>query len=529
MRIGRTRMSLDNLLPILLPVLVVLILLVLIVLLLRRSRRRAVQRAAARRARAKVSSAPATPDEDEQLIASLTASAHPTVSMAVPEPTSKRLPEIPVPPPVAPEPPPVPKITPPSSASRTADKIHILVVDDHRGTRENISRLIAFEPDMEVIGQAYNGRKGLELALELQPEIVMMDINMPDMDGITATREMSIRAPYCQVIMMSVQIEREYMRNAMLAGARDYQTKPFTGDELINCIRRVYQAARPNYQQIKAAGTAATISAASTEVAIVTGPINVPDVPVFAVYSPRGGSGKSAIAIHLAVALEHEHPGVVLIDADLQWGGIPIDLNMPPTATIENLIPRGRPEPDLLPDTLLPHSSGIKLLLAPQKPEMAALITANTMIQVIRTVKSQASAIVIDTPSYLTDHNLAVMEAADLTLLVITPDLPSVKNARLFLDLAFALDLKPDRFALVINRATVPGGLPPQQIQKLFTLPHIYTIPDDPKMPLSGLKGVAIYQLSPTAPSGIAIAQMAHQVWQYTAAPAPVEAPAPPK
>jgi pilus assembly protein CpaE len=523
-------MSLEILLPVLLPALGVLILLVIIVLLLRRSRRRAAQRAAAKRARATAASAPATPDEDEQLIASLTASAHPAAPAAVPEPAPKRLSEIPIPPPVVPEPPPAPKITLPSSASRSADKIHILVVDDHRDTRENVSRLIAFEPDMEVLGQAYNGIKGLEMAIELQPEIVMMDINMPDMDGITATREMSIKAPYCQVIMMSVQIEREYMRNAMLAGARDYQTKPFTGDELINCIRRVYQAGKPNYEQIKVARALAITKAATpTEVAIMTGPIHVPDVPVFAVYSPRGGSGKSAIAIHLAVALQHEHPGVVLIDADLQWGDIPIHLNMPPTATIENLIPKGRPEPDLLLKALLPHSSGIKLLLAPQKPEMAELITANTMIQVIRTVKSQASAIVVDTSSYLSDHNLAVMEAADLTLLVITPDLPSVKNAKLFLDLAFALDLKPDRFALVINRATTPGALQPQQIQKLFTLPHVYTIPDDPKMPLSGLKGVAIYQLSPTAPSGIAIAQMAHQAWQYVAVPAPVEALTPPK
>ena len=527
MRIGRTRVSLDNLLPILLPVLAVFILLVLSVLLLRRSRRRAARRAATKRVNTE--SAPATSTEDEQLIASLVASAKPTTSMAVPEPTPKHLPEIPVPLPVAPEPPPAPKITLPSSASRTADKIHILVVDDHRDTRENVSRLIAFEPDMEIIGQAYNGLKGLEMAVELQPEIVMMDINMPDMDGITATREMSMRAPYCQVIMMSVQIEREYMRNAMLAGARDYQSKPFTSDELIGCIRRVYQVARPHYQQIQAARAAAATSAAPAEVAIMTGSISVPDVPVFAVYSPRGGSGKSAIAIHLAVALQHEHPGVVLIDADLQWGDIPIHLNMPPTATIENLIPKGRPEPDLLSTALLPHPSGIKLLLAPQKPEMAALITANTMIQVIRTVKSQASAIVIDTSSYLTDHNLAVMEASDLTLLVITPDLPSVKNAKLFLDLAFVLDLKPDRFALVINRTATPGSLQPQQIQKLFTLPQIYTIPDDPKMPLSGLKGVSIYQLSPTAPSGIAIAQMAHQVWQYVATPAPIEAPAPPK
>jgi pilus assembly protein CpaE len=323
---------------------------------------------------------------------------------------------------------------------------------------------------------------------------------------------------------MSVQVEREYMRNAMLAGARDYQSKPFTGDELISCIRRVYQAARPHYQQIQETRAAAATSAAPSEVAVMTGPTSVPDVPVFAVYSPRGGSGKSAIAIHLAVALQHEHPGVVLIDADLQWGDIPIHLNILPTATIEDLIPKGRPEPDLLSTVLLPHPSGIKLLLAPQKPEMAGLITANTMIQVIRTVKSQASAIVIDTSSYLTDHNLAVMEAADLTLLVITPDLPSVKSAKLFLELAFALDLKPDRFALVINRAATPGSLQPQQIQKLFTLPQIYTIPDDPKMPLSGLKGVTIYQLSPAAPSGIAIAQMAHQAWQFVAAPVEVAA-----
>ena len=75
----------------------------------------------------------------------------------------------------------------------TGNKIRILIVDDNKDTRENVSRLIAFESDMEVVGQAYNGITGLELADEYQPHIVLMDINMPDMDGITATREMSIR------------------------------------------------------------------------------------------------------------------------------------------------------------------------------------------------------------------------------------------------------------------------------------------------------------------------------------------------
>ena len=124
------------------------------------------------------------------------------------------------------------------------------MVDDNKDTRDNVSRLIAFEPDMEVVGQAFNGKQAIDEAINLRPHIVLMDINMPDMDGIQATREMVVHAPYSQVIIMSVQFETDYMRAAMLAGARDYQTKPFSADELVNCIRRVYDIGRPIYQKI---------------------------------------------------------------------------------------------------------------------------------------------------------------------------------------------------------------------------------------------------------------------------------------
>ncbi|MDX1523347.1 MAG: response regulator transcription factor, partial [Anaerolineae bacterium] len=131
-------------------------------------------------------------------------------------------------------------------------KINILIVDDNPGTRDNVSRLLYFENDMEVIGQAVNGREGIEMASELRPHIVLMDINMPDMDGITATGEMSLKTPYSQVIIMSVQAEQHYMKQAMAAGARDFQPKPFTADELIACIRRVYNRGMPIYRQIEA-------------------------------------------------------------------------------------------------------------------------------------------------------------------------------------------------------------------------------------------------------------------------------------
>ena len=97
------------------------------------------------------------------------------------------------------------------------DRIRILIVDDNLGTRENVSRLLYFEKDLDVIGQAVNGRHGVEMAVELKPHIVLMDINMPDMDGITATREMAVQAPYSQVIIMSVQSDQHYMKRAMAA------------------------------------------------------------------------------------------------------------------------------------------------------------------------------------------------------------------------------------------------------------------------------------------------------------------------
>jgi CheY-like chemotaxis protein len=124
------------------------------------------------------------------------------------------------------------------SPEPTTDKIRILIVDDNPGTRDNVTRLLYFEDDMEVIGQAVNGREGIEMTVELKPHIVLMDINMPDMDGITATKEMGVDAPYSQVIIMSVQSDQHYMKQAMAAGARDFQPKPFTSDELVNCVRR---------------------------------------------------------------------------------------------------------------------------------------------------------------------------------------------------------------------------------------------------------------------------------------------------
>ncbi len=420
-----------------------------------------------------------------------------------------------------------PPNTPPTrlvQPGSTGNKIRILIVDDNRETRMHVSRLIAFEPDMEVVGQAYNGVSGLELAHEYVPHIVLMDINMPDMDGITATREMTVQVPYCQVIIISVQFEQDYMRSAMLAGARDYQTKPFSADELVNCIRRVYQAALPHYKQIEEAKRPQAAEAASvtaSENAVVERVVSGVRVPMFLVYSPRGGTGVSTISINLAAALDKIRHGVALIDTDLQFGDLPVDLNMRVNKSLADLTTSNRPDADTLPDLLLTHSSGVNLLFAPPRPETAELITGSMLVQAARRLRDRSSAVVIDTASYLTDQNLALIDVVDLVLLVVTPDLASVKNARIFCDMAPHLGLAPDRIVLVINRANMPGSIPAPQIEKVLGLSRVYAIPDDPKLRYSSVKGTTIFQLDANAPSVPALTALAQAFWDLINAPKP--------
>src|SRR5258708_12072358 len=134
-------------------------------------------------------------------------------------------------------------------ANNAGQNIRVLIVDDFAETRENIRKLLQFEGDIEVVGMARNGREGIQLAKETKPNVVLMDINMPDMDDIQATEIISKEVPIAQIVIVSVQSDTDYLRRAMLAGARDFLSKPPPADELINTIRRLGNMSRHREMQ----------------------------------------------------------------------------------------------------------------------------------------------------------------------------------------------------------------------------------------------------------------------------------------
>ena len=122
-----------------------------------------------------------------------------------------------------------------------ADQIRVLIVDDIPETRDHLSKLLGFEGDIDVVGSAASGGEAISLAISLTPDVVLMDINMPDMDGIAATEQLARAVPTASVVMMSVQGEADYLRRSMLAGAREFLVKPFSADEFTTSIKRVYE------------------------------------------------------------------------------------------------------------------------------------------------------------------------------------------------------------------------------------------------------------------------------------------------
>ena len=394
---------------------------------------------------------------------------------------------------------------PPSPAD--SNKIRILVVDDNADTIENVTRLIYFEDDMEVIGQAYTGRQGLEMAIENQPHIVLMDINMPDMDGITATQEIAEKAPFSQVIIMSVQSESQYLRQAMVAGAKDFQAKPFTAEELINSLRRVFEIGQQTYNLYQSSAQQEQDKTTSNESTDISS-----GGKVIAVYSPKGGIGTSAIAANFAVALQQIQGNVALVDCDLQFGDILVHLNLSPNLTISDLVQEEGVDADLLSQVMTEHDSGLKILLSPPKPEYAEIITADAIVSILENLRQTYEYVVVDTSHILNEPILAVLEQATYILLVAAPELPSVKSSKLFLDLALDIEMKPEKIGVVINRVNIAGSIPSRQIKNVLRLADVYEVPDDPKLALALNKGLVIVKQDPASASAQAINALAEAV-----------------
>lgn len=377
--------------------------------------------------------------------------------------------------------------------------VKILIADDIAETRENIKRLLYFEEDMQIVGEAADGEEAVKLAEKLQPDVILMDINMPVLDGISATELISVRFPKISIIIMSVQGEQEYLKKAMVAGAREYMVKPFSSDELTGTIKRVYELEQKRRRQI---GEVAAAGDRKKEPQVIT------------VFSTKGGVGKTTIVTNLAVSLLQESKQkVVIVDLDLQFGDVAVMMNVVPKRTITELIQDiGQMDAELMEKYLVTHTSGVKVLPCPTRPEYAELITGGHVEKIIEILKQSYDYVIIDTPPFFHETTLTALDQSNQILVVVELDLPTIKNVKLSLEVLETLHQK-GKVKMVLNRSSSDIGIKCEDMEESLGLKVVSHIPSDGRVAVAAVnKGMPFVISEPHSRIAESIRELAHLV-----------------
>jgi pilus assembly protein CpaE len=299
------------------------------------------------------------------------------------------------------------------------NEIRVLVVHSHSETTEFISRMIQFEPDIRIVATASSGQEALVCLGDLDPEVALVDLELPDGDGISTATRILVARPLTEVVLLSVDSDVGIMKRAMNAGIRDMLIMPPSGERLATAIRK----AGDRYEKRKA----------------VTGPLYIPQAPspdepmsrgkLIAVCSAKGGVGCTMLATNLGLGFQSEDTPTLIVDGDLEFGDVALFLNLPQRYSLADLAPYADElESEIVNSVLATHGSGLKVLASPATLEDAGAISVDAMRKVLDFLLTCFSYVVVDTATGFDKYKMAIIEMADVLVPVMAPEMSSIKN-----------------------------------------------------------------------------------------------------
>jgi len=346
------------------------------------------------------------------------------------------------------------------------EKIKILIADDVEDIINVVKKTLSLEEDtFEVVGQAGNGQEALDLIPKVHPDIVLMDINMPVLNGLEATEKITKDYPNVAVIMMSVQGEAEYLKKAMFHGAKEFIIKPFNYEGLVETIKTTHERHREMQK------TGSHREEKEREGKLLT------------YFSSKGGVGKSILSLNTAIALSQEKKQkVLLMDLDLQFNDISILVNKYNERTILDLVDEGQLNTyQEIKPYLYAFNENLDMLFAPGKPEAAEYISKSSIEKIIKALKHKYDLIIVDTGINFNDNTLYVLDHAEQIFFVSTMEIASLKNTKLGMNVMESLGYDQNKVKLIINRFTTKFGVSKGDVEDVFKDGIYAMIPDDEK------------------------------------------------
>jgi pilus assembly protein CpaE len=400
-----------------------------------------------------------------------------------------------------------------------SEPIKVLIVDDDNETRRNLSLVFGFDRDFIVVGSAASGQEALTLAATLHPDIALIDVQMPGMDGIETTERMSSSMPSIAVVMMSIEDDPGVFRKAMLAGARYFLPKPIDLGKEAPVLHRAHAANAERMSHF-------IVDHDEAEVRTPARASGAPSVggQVVTVFSPRGGVGRTTIALNFSVAASHlTTDRVVLVDGHLQFGDIGLLLNIAPNqGSIADIMADmiEDPSPDALDQALArsvfnfkDQSNQLDVIVAPRDVESALGIDSESFEKIIRRLTDLYSLVVIDTSGFLDRITGTAFELSDFVFVVSQLDIANFKAVQSFLHVAPKVGVvKENAIRLILNESDLAASIRIPEFEKRTGRAFDVLIPSDHNIHYAGNEGTPFVNKYPGSVLDLEMTKLARQV-----------------
>lgn len=370
---------------------------------------------------------------------------------------------------------------------------HILIADGESATSAIVREILVNEG--YAVAVTNSADMAFAVAMEHRPDLAIIETVLPGSDGYTLVRKFRAEDKTSQVpiLMLSQNGNVKEKIAGFEAGANDVLSKPFQPLELAYRVK----------------GLLAHYLVAPPMPVVPTPPGNV-----IAIFGTKGGVGKTTIAVNLAISmLRRTRARTALFDGDLFFGDAALLLNLAPARTVHDLVEHiNELEPDMANQVLLPHTSGLRVLLSPHSPEKAEAITANQMELLLEFLSKQYDYTVVDLSASYDERTLVVLDRADAILLVVRPEVGTLKNMGIFLELANKIGIVPEKMHIVLNRANSRSGIEAVEIERSFKRPIAFRITSGGRaVVVSANRGVPLIMEQPNHP----VAQQISRIGEY--------------
>lgn len=355
----------------------------------------------------------------------------------------------------------------------TGEQIRLLVVEDVPQVASHVRSLLQAQSQIKMLDVVTAGDRAVGSVSELRPDVVLVDALLQGrVSGQQVAEQIRQAEPQVGVVMLTVP--QNPVSEDPERGIDAVLKMPFTGFDLTTIIRKV--------------GEARALESSHSSSMVVT------------LFSPKGGVGRTTLAYNIAVALGQAHR-VCLIDGSLQFSDLRGLLRVPAVAPSIVNLPTDRIRDQDVGDVMWKDPSGIDILLAPPRVEMAEMVTTRDIEKVLSLLRQIYAFVIIDTRAALSEDVLVFLDSADLILQVLTYDSMAIRSLAMASETFTAIGYPPSKIATVLNRSDSSGGFDKADVeQALGSKIDFEIVSDGHLVQSSNNEGIAFVSSSPESP-----------------------------